>query len=443
MDGTTLKINKDNIIKDYNMQYNKVYLHPEEGEDFRLNQSLTEIQQDISKLDEQYKNTAEYIDYLLKNTVNRLDMVKKNISEEKERLQDITMLCNKFTDFDDVIVLKEEDFSGKYSHNEGLFCAAITSNALVTSQIKSVFGNGYEGNKYVYKNNKYITESLDTSIRSAINDNSISSYWEYSRITAANTEPFLINDFNTDSEEAKCTLTIQGKEAINEIEVTSENEKTVIVGAQYSKNGVDYQHLNFDPVTINSKEDSYKNYGYIYGSGKIAIPNCKYVKLTFESQGYTNDVIAFQRKISDEETELVQEQTTVVKTGKRHVVKLNDLYCYNNSYDMTNVFNTRDLISEKVYSIALFCNAYIPEGLNKDAIEFVFTVNGVDYKVEPVNSHNDGIKIIRFSQGSSSPKYTKYIGEPIKSAILTIKLKAKSNVTPYINNLKVLIGGEI
>ena len=91
----------------------------------------------------------------------------------------------------------------------------------------------------------------------------------------------------------------------------------------------------------------------------------------------------------------------------------------------------------------LFPNIYLPEGLTNENIQFTLTVNGNDYKVQPVNSHENGIKIIRFSQGKMPNKYTQYIGEKIQSAILTIKMRPLKGLSPYINNLKILLGGEI
>ena len=442
MDGKTLESRRIDKQKEFEPTYKQVYIHPEEGEDFRLNNAFYDMERDLNKLDKGFKNVAEDIDYLLKNTVYRLDTVKEHINKEKERLQDITMLCNKYTDFDNVINLTDKDFSGNFAYEKGIFCAEVLSSRKILTKVESVFGNGYEGNKYVYKENKYLSDSVDTSVRAAINDSSVSSYWEYSRITASNTEPYLLNDFNTDSEEAKCTITMVGKEPINELEIVSENEKTLLAGVQYSKNGTDFEHLNIPAATLNSKEELYKEDGYIYGSGKISVPNCKKVKLILQSKGYTGDTIAFERKMSDIGDTKVKDQTTIIKTGKRHVVKVNDLSCYNKTYSTINIFTSNDFIKDKVYSIALFCNTYVPEGLS-NAVDFILTVNGIDYEVKPINSHSNGIKVIRFSQGKSSPEYTKYIGEEIKSATLTIKMKCKNNVTPYINNLKILLGGEI
>ena len=96
-----------------------------------------------------------------------------------------------------------------------------------------------------------------------------------------------------------------------------------------------------------------------------------------------------------------------------------------------------------VYAISVFANVYYPDNIPSDSIKFTLTVNGEDIDVKPVNSYENGIKIIRFSQGKMPIEYTKYIGEKIKSAKLTVTMKAKNSLTPYVNNIKILLGGSV
>ena len=97
-----------------------------------------------------------------------------------------------------------------------------------------------------------------------------------------------------------------------------------------------------------------------------------------------------------------------------------------------------------MYSISVFANTYIPEGLSDDAVEYILTVNGIDYPVIPINNKSlAGTKIIRYSQGNSKAEYTELTNAVITSAYLTIKLKGTKDITPYVNNVKILLGGEI
>ena len=107
------------------------------------------------------------------------------------------------------------------------------------------------------------------------------------------------------------------------------------------------------------------------------------------------------------------------------------------------MFTSEELITSHCYSIGIFANVYIPEGLSDNAVQFRLTINGKDYEVVPMNSHSNGTKIIRFSGGKSNTSYTTLISEKIVSAQLSIILNGTAIMTPFINNIKVLIGGEI
>ena len=133
-----------------------------------------------------------------------------------------------------------------------------------------------------------------------------------------------------------------------------------------------------------------------------------------------------------------------VVSAKRHVIRINDIISKQKQYITNNVFKTDELIKDKenIYAISVFANYYLPDNsLTEDYIKFTLTINGIDYDIKPINSYSNGIKIIRFSQGKVPTIYTQYIGEKITSAYLTINIKSKTNLTPYINNLKILLGG--
>ena len=396
-----------------NMVYKKTFIHPEEYGNEKINNAFDKGFTDVSNIDIQLKELAIKTEDVLSRTIKRLDVVKDTINAEKERLQDISMLCNAKTDYDNVIPLKDNSFIGTYTYEDGVFYSGLNTSSSVKFVVDDITGNGYEGNKYVIKDNSYLEDVLSTKTRSALYDNNISSYWEYSRITASSSESYLIADFNTDDAEAKSTVTLRFASVANE-------------------------------VVINNKDDSYKNEGYVYGSNIISFPSSKYLKITFESIGYTNDVIAFERTETDS-NESIQTITTIVPTAKRHAIKINDIYVRNKSFVSESTMKTNELITQDtdVYAISVFANVYYPTGLSTDSVKFILTVNGTDYEVKPVNSYDNGIKIIRFSQGKMPTEYTQYIGEKIQSAYLTVVMKTKNHLTPYMNNVKILLGGEI
>ena len=427
-----------------NMMYEKTYIHPEESGNEKINKAFNTGFEDVISIDKKIKETANKTSDLLKRTIDRLEVVKDTINAEKERLQDISMLCNLKTDYENVIPLKDNDFTGEFTHEDGVFFSALNSSSSVKAQVINVEGNGYEGNKYVLKNNKYLENILNTKSRNAITDNNVSSYWEYSRITASSSEPYLISDFNTDSAEAKCTVTLKFASRVNELVIKSSLDNIKVTGIKYSNDEINFKDVPMLPFTINRKDDSYKNQGYIYGSNIISFPDSKYAKITFESTSYLNEVIAFDR-VQANEDETIENITTIVPTAKRHVIKINDINSRVKNYKTESTLKTGELISggTDVYAISVFANVYYPNNIAKDNVKFILTVNGIDYEVKPVNSHESGVKIIRFSEGKMPAEYTKYIGEKIQSASLKIVMNSEAKLTPYINNIKILLGGAI
>ncbi len=450
MDKSILDEKRELLLSDYIPKYEQLYIHPEEGEDFRINTALEDIKSDMNKINSLLVDKGNAVSTLLSDTINRLDLIKNKILTEKERIQDIKMLCNKYTDFDKVITINNKNSNGQYSYNDNSFLSYIKSYKLNTLYIDDIVGNGSEGNQYVYLNKAYVQDSIDTSNRKALSDNSINTYYEYQRITASATEQYLIHDFYPDSEEAKCTITMASSNKMNEIQIVTPIDNTKVIGLQYSNDGINYTAITIPTITFN-KLDSYDNVGYIYGSNLISVPNCYFVKITLQSNGSNDDTIAYERAMFENETfnedevNDIQTETTFIQSAKRHVIKINDIRSYANQYATNSYFKTNNLVdgTDDVYAVSVFANVYIPPQLPDDCVEFILTVNGIDYTVQPINSESDGIKIVRYSKGKSKPEYTQLTDEVINSVVLTVKIKSSKNLTPYINNVKILLGGEV
>lgn len=143
--------------------------------------------------------------------------------------------------------------------------------------------------------------------------------------------------------------------------------------------------------------------------------------------------------ISNYKTETIVKQ---VKTGKRHVIKVNDINLYRNKYAAKSKITTKNLITNPARSIAIFCNEYIPTHFPEGKyIQYYFTINGTNYEVVPINSDREGIKIIKVSDYDFKSEYVKYINQKIISAYLTIIINTPNDYeTPFISDLKVLVG---
>ena len=452
MDKQILDEHSGLFLNEYKQTYEGFFLHPEAGEEPGVNNALNAIRDDINSLDDILVTTGQAIDDLLTNTTLRLDNVKQCIISEKERYQDMQMLCNKYTDFDNVQEIDDIKFSGDYTYSNGTYSAAIKKYKKNNITIMDVNGNGYEGNEYVYGNFEYQKNIYDTSLRENMLDNKISTYYEYSRITVPGSSEETISYFNKDSEKARCTITFHSDAFTNIIDLSTEDLGINIVNAQYSVDGIKFHDLNIpSKMSINNKLDSYDNYGYIYGSGIISIPVSKEFKLTFETTENKDDTIAYEKVVFSDQYNQIDEDTipdiytttTVLEGAKRSTIRLNDVSCYKNIYSTTTKIQSSELMSMHGYAIALFANVYIPEGLTSSAVTFILTINGVDYEVVPINSNLNGTKVIRFSGGKSNLSYTRLINEKITSAKLTMIFTNKSDITPFVSNIKILIGGEI
>ena len=450
MDKSILDEKRALLLSDYTPKYEQLYIHPEEGEDFRINSALEDIKSDIDKIDKLLIDKGNAVNDLLADTIDRLDLVKSKILTEKERIQDIKMLCNKYTDFDKVITIDNKNAYGQYNYADNSFLSQVKSYKKNVLHIDDIVGNGSEGNKYIFLNGSYVQDSLNTANRMALIDGSVNSYWEYQRITASATEKYLIHDFYPDSEEAKCTITLISTDKMNQLQILTPIDSTKVIGLQYSNDNINYTAMTIPDITFD-KLDSYENTGYIYGSNIISLPNCYCAKITLQSNSSSNDVVAYERSMftddtfDKEEANDVQTETTFIESAKRHVIKINDILAYSNLYAGNSYFKTDNLVdgTDDVYAVSVFANVYLPSQLSDDSVEFILTVNGVDHEVQPINSELDGVKIVRYSKGKSKTEYTDLTDEVINSVVLTVKMKSSKNLTPYINNVKVLLGGEI
>lgn len=425
--------------------FNPIYIHQEEDPKVEeLNINAKNIVLDIEQLDNELIDSSKKIQGLLESTKLKLNNIKDYLTAEKERQEDMNILCNRYTEFSSVLTLKDDDYTGDLVLDNGVLSAKIKSEQNVKLTVLDINGNGYEGNKFVYANEDFLENTMNSNIRTAITDNNYSTYYEYSRITVNNTidgAPIL---FNKDSTEAKCSIELKTDKSINKLLIYSDRDDLVLSKVFTSQDGLIYKLDKEYNIAINERYERYNNQNYVYGSGIIAFEPCNYVKLFFESKGYTNDTIAFVNTFYNS----VGSNSSIIKkiekidSAKRHVIKLNDIKAFSNKYGKGTVIS-KELIDTPINTLALYCNEYI----NKDYtisnnVSYFLIVNGEEYEIQPINSHRDGKKIIRMSAQSYKSDHIIYLNENIKSAKLKIVINtANQNVSPYISDIKILIGG--
>jgi hypothetical protein len=269
-------------------------VHPEEEPSLsELNMFVTDIGHDLTIINKELAVAGEKFKNLMEDTKLRLGKVQRDIAIEEERLKDLNMLCGDHTEFDTVETLTMDDFQGAASDFDGVFHAKVTSNSDVRLYVVNVQGNGYEGNEFVYKDKKWLADSMDTADREHLVDRSLSSVYEYSRINADESEELAFSLLNHDDVEAECAITLLAESPISMVQVLSDMENLVLKEVSVSDDGAVYRPVTEEEIAFNNKENIYRNGVHAFGSGIITFPMSQYIKLVFRSDGYTDDKIAF------------------------------------------------------------------------------------------------------------------------------------------------------
>lgn len=425
------------------LDFEPVYIHPEEEPNVdEINTMMNKVHSALGVADKNLIDASNNFNNLLANTKLKLANIKELLAAERERQQDINILCNKFSDFSSVLNLKQEDFSGSLQFENGILHAYITKTNPITYQISAIDGNGIEGNEYVYLNDSFLNTVIDSSNRNYINDKNAATAYEYERITIDNNTDGPLA-FNKDSIEAECALSISAEDDFNHIQIASERDDLILKEVYVSKDGLTYELEKEYNIPINSRIEMYNDNTYIYGSGIITIEPAKHVKIVLRSNGYSDDQIAFIKTFySDSNTNEIIKKIVKVDSGRRHVIKINDISVLKNSYTKGMVIS-KELITTPIKTIGLYCNEYINKDYTIDKnVNYYLIINGQEYEICPLNSHRNGKKIIRTSSQLYKSEHVIYLNEDIKSAKLKIVINTTNkDITPYISDIKILIGG--
>jgi hypothetical protein len=269
-------------------------LHPDSEPNIdEYNEMMDDIIRDLSIITTEIGQAAYDIRGIMTDVNVKLFDIKNTLAEEKEKLFDMSILCSKYPNINAVTKLTANDFSGDFSTMDNMLCAKITGTTPISYEVVSVEGNGYEGNDYVFKNGAFLKNTIDTANRAFINDGSEITVYEYSRITADNSEKQIFSDVNLDSIEANCTVTLSSTIKFNNAKIKSDSQGLKIVSVLVSDNGTLFKEVIEDTLQVNDASNKYDVVNYIPGSGLICFPDTNYVKIVFQSNGYTDDIIAF------------------------------------------------------------------------------------------------------------------------------------------------------
>lgn len=426
-------------------------IHPESEPDVaEMNMAIDTIHLDLMALQKEISHAAGSYKDLLESAKSRIDGVNEKVLIEEERIKDLNAICGNYNEFQSVTTMTASKLGGNFlAYDDRTFCCHGALKK-VKPLVMSVGGNGYEGNAYVRVKDKYASESVDTANRNYMIDGSITTAWEYSRLTMDRSEKIYPPDANFDAQEARCSVVIAADERFTSFALTSDLDNIIIEDVLTSHDsGITYQSvMRTKEIHVNNMDDKYLNNDYAYGSGVISFPGTQWLKLILRSDGTTSDKIAFNWK--DAEHSTPENSVVVTKelpSAKRHVIRINNIELFTGEFLHESTINTGELIDTPVKALAVFANEYIPEQFDKEYIycQYILTINGIDIPVVPLNCDRDnGFKIIRFSGHSSQDHYAKEVFEPIKSAKLTIKLYTEDKAyTPYLSNLKICYGEKV
>jgi len=413
----------------------------EEPKLFDINTIITKASLDMFSIDTKLINATAKYTGLIRSTMERMLFAEKRILTEKQRLEDINMICSSYKEFSNVKTLTEDDFSGdcEYDKNTRTAFASSTNHQEVPLEVVSITGNGYNGNKYVYKDGEFVEDKLSTALIDNIVDGSMLTSFEYSRVCG--TEKYN-SDVNLDNKSAICTIELtSGNTPVNTVRINSTDTKIIVRSILVSAdNGKTYHATPFKRRALGG--NIYDDFTYINESNIIAFPKTNYFKIVFESDNtFANEELAYQKTVIEEDN--VDIQVTKMVNAQRKVITIDNIAAFCGTYQKATL-QTYQLVplNTEIGSIAVFSNEYIPEYLGeKNLIKYTFIINGEEYEVVPINSNKSGTKMICYREFSYMEPSVKMLAESIKSAYLRVDIDVTDqNCTPFVNNLKVCIG---
>lgn len=415
-------------------------LNYEEAPDYDNEQrELLEVSMDLNSINNGlYEIKNKIIEFINKTNIDIQD-ISTTINEEIGRINDINMICGQDSEYNMVIPIYATDFPdcNFENINNKYFGAALTSQSIIPYTITSISGNGIEGNKFVYNNDKFENEnpSTDYSNKSYINDENDATKYEYSRLFTIDKSETVDNLINYDTKDVEMVITIaSNNSSFNKLQWISENKDLVIKKIETSEDGITFTNQLSREIDNSNKEIVYNDNTYIYGSNILCFPYCNYVRLTMSSNYIEKDTIAIKEN----------EDIIIYPNTRRKKIALNNIKLFNSNYSKTVLISKDLMTGGSVDKASLFLSEYIPDHFKgTEYIKYYLIINGSEEEVIPVNSGKNGIKLIKYSEENNLDikNHIKTINETIKSVKIKIVIDEKdSKETPYIGNLKLCLG---
>lgn len=419
-------------------EYNEVYGDSEPSL-LALNLTLSDAVFDILTLDNYVKNLTSKYSNFIHRSLSNIKLINEKIMSEKQRLEDINMICSSYKELNNVIQINKNNVSGKYGYLESSNMFMMYGEKVsIDTEVYSIEGNGYEGNEYAYSlssDGKWIRD--DRTARANITDESSITIYEYSRLISTS-QASERKQVNNDSEDVKITLRLKTKAYANALLINPSHSGIIIkkICLLDNEGNEDNNYLKY-PISLDSS--------CVYSSSNtnmcnyINLPQSKYMKLELES-GYVDEseYIIFE----DEDK---AKYTSVDKNVKRKNIGIRNIEACSQKYESSS-FQTIELLKPlkktEISSIAVFANEYYPNfaGANFE-IKYYLIINGAEYEVVPINSNKVGIKLLSYTNFKYTNSSVSYLSEAIKTAYLKVTINSDIEyATPQIYNLKICTG---
>lgn len=323
--GDLVSAQKKSKLALYEPLLEQRFMHPEDEPSLKnYNENLVETMNDIAILSMELQSSSLDYERLAANIISRLEEVKSKLEIQRDLQQDISMLCNAYSCFKNVVPLTDHVESGNASYINEMFCAKRKSTTAIKPTITNIEGNGYEGNAYVLDGESFLKEKKDTSNRNHLIDDSKLTVYEYSRLltdqplekTNADRTTIPTDSLpavNYDNVPAKCMITLKTNLPCNKVTILSEQTAGIMISGIYlSNDNIAYKNVLSEPVLLSKVQNDYINNNYIDKSGMFCFGNAKYITLSLESTSINNnDSIGYIKSvIENKETASTTESTS-------------------------------------------------------------------------------------------------------------------------------------
>ena len=248
---------------------------------------------------------------------------------------------------------------------------------------------------------------------------------------------------NYDDKDAVCVLTLHTKEmSVGMLALDTTNTDLKIENVEASDDGVKYASVITN--TVDLSDDIYHAVNHIPGSNIVCFPETKHIRLTLSSSHVNeNETLAYEKTAIVDGKAIAS--TVRMENVTRKVISIGGIRLYSCTFANSSM-HTGNLCPENgCKRIAVFCNTYTParekfSDQKQKPLELSLYVNGRAYPVVPINSNEDGMKLLTCAESGYGDKNVKFVDEPIRTAQLQVGFHPQNTLSPFIGNLKVCIG---